>query len=153
MKKSARAKPEARLWRYLQKGLGGFVGVHLVRVENPLDPGTPDAFLTVRGRSIWLELKALSRVPKDTTLIKRLLRPAQVAWIARELAAGGHVYVILRAGRGGQAQTSVLATHQLPAFFFKQAVPYSTLISAAEVTWVGAVNFDHFSAFLGRRST
>lgn len=73
---------EKKFWAWLRPKLPG----HVIRIENSVGQGMPDANVCDGGREFWLELKyGHSEV---------LLRPHQYAWGMRRAAHGGHVFII-----------------------------------------------------------
>lgn len=51
------------------------------RIENLVDNGTPDSWISYGQGSLWAELKQLKRVP--VTKFKMPWRPGQLAWYKR----------------------------------------------------------------------
>lgn len=87
------AKPESRFWKRLKKQLPEG---HIVRVENPANPGTPDVNMCVQGVECWPELKQVKSLPKrpETPVFTGCLKPEQVLWHKLRSRAGGKSYII-----------------------------------------------------------
>lgn len=87
------AKPESLFWRKLKKKLPPG---HIIRVENPAHPGTPDVNLCVNGVESWPELKQVKAFPKreDTPVFTGALRPDQILWHFLRSRAGGRSYIV-----------------------------------------------------------
>jgi hypothetical protein len=87
------SKPETLFWKKLKKRLPSG---HIIRVENPAHPGTPDINGCIRGVEIWMELKQVPALPKrDTTpVFTGALRPEQVLWHTLRWKAGGRSYIV-----------------------------------------------------------
>lgn len=86
-------KPESRFWSRIKKK---FPTGHLIRVENPVLPGTPDVNFCWQGREIWFELKFEPGLPKrkETAVFTRALRPEQVLWLKTRSYYGGECYIL-----------------------------------------------------------
>jgi hypothetical protein len=95
-------KRERGLWRDIAPLLGTLGAV--VRVENPIGPGTPDVVYALRwqGRAAqgWLELKHEVAFParESTTFRIASLTKDQVLWQEAWGAAGERVLTLLRVG-------------------------------------------------------
>lgn len=88
-------KPEQRLWAWLRPKLAPYGRVS--RVENPLDPGMPDVSYCINGVEGWIELKVATWPARPDGIVGRgLIRPAQRAWWAKQLNAGGWTFILLR---------------------------------------------------------
>lgn len=89
-------KPEQRLYDTMKRNCAD--GVRLERVENGVNPGTPDVHAIREGRVRWLELKVVERPARPaTTLLKRnTLRVEQVAWHLSYTSCGGHSFIVVR---------------------------------------------------------
>jgi hypothetical protein len=88
---------ESSLWKMMKKSLAG-PGRDLVRVENPIAPGTPDVNYSINGTDGWVELKEIDRWPKRPGTPVRIphYTPQQRLWIRRRVLAGGRAFVLLR---------------------------------------------------------
>ena len=89
--------PEQLLWQRLRPFLVK-AGAHVSRIENALDPGTPDISYCLRGRERLLELKVALPPPKKLTLTSRVhvkIRREQKIWWTERHRAGGQVKVLL----------------------------------------------------------
>ena len=83
-------KPEQKLFQDLKKQLEkAKKQIHLVRVENLIEQGTPDLNCCYEGVEFWLELKA------DDGRIPRLSK-YQIAWHYRRHKAGGKSWILQR---------------------------------------------------------
>lgn len=75
-------KPEQKFYQWLR---GCFDPTFdWMRVENLVQPGTPDINVSRGGREVWIEAKV------DSLLIRK----EQFAWGIRRSAVGGHVYLV-----------------------------------------------------------
>ena len=68
---------------------------HILRVENPAGPGTPDLNLCIRGVESWVEFKRVKKLPKSpqTPVFTGCLEPHQVLWHFNRSRAGGRSYI------------------------------------------------------------
>ena len=83
-------KPEQKLFHDLKKQLEKVSKtVHLIRVENLIEQGTPDLNCCYEGVEFWLELKA------DDGRIPRLSK-YQIAWHYRRYKSGGRSFILQR---------------------------------------------------------
>ena len=87
------AKPETLFWKRLKKVLPSG---HIIRVENPAHPGTPDINGCIQGVEIWMELKQEKALPKRgaTPVFTGALRPEQILWHTLRWKAGGRSYIV-----------------------------------------------------------
>lgn len=87
---------ESAFWRTLKKKVPG----HVMRVENPCMPGTPDVNICQEGgRDFWVEVKDVDDWPKrPSTRVfgNEGLRPDQVLWIRARVKVGGEVYILAK---------------------------------------------------------
>lgn len=86
------ANPESRFWKKLKKQ---FEKGHVVRVENPANPGTPDVNACIDGVEFWSEQKQVPKLPKlpTTPVFTGCLRPEQVLWHILRNRAGGRTFI------------------------------------------------------------
>jgi len=86
------AQPESRFWKKLKKQ---FAKGHIVRVENPANPGTPDVNACIEGVEFWSEQKQVPKLPKQSTtpVFTGCLRPEQVLWHVLRHRAGGRTFI------------------------------------------------------------
>lgn len=92
-------QPEARFWGRIRKILSQ--KGHLSRIENLVDPGTPDTSFCFEGFEGFLELKYLPTLPpneRNSSLGSRGLRPSQILWIRQRIKHGGRVGVLVGIG-------------------------------------------------------
>jgi hypothetical protein len=93
---------EAALWDVVRENLAPFG--HFTRVENRVEPGTPDVNYALNGArgEGWIELKDESELPKRATTIVRIdhVTDVQRAWWRRRAATGAAVFVLVRLARG-----------------------------------------------------
>lgn len=72
---------------------------HIIRVENPLDPGMPDVNYCIEGVEGWLELKMAISCPKTKELrdctLRVSIRPVQPIWWQERLKVGGRVHILV----------------------------------------------------------
>ena len=87
------AKPETLFWKKLKKILPSG---HIIRVENPAHPGTPDVNGCIQGVEVWMELKQEKCLPKreTTPVFTGALRPEQILWHTLRHKAGGISYIV-----------------------------------------------------------
>lgn len=98
--------------------------VHAIRLENSASFGDPDVNACYDGVDFWLELKIESRR-------SFVIRPTQLAWIAKRLKAGArNVFIFTH-----DPDTGVLAVYD-PKFLFAPGV-ITALASALKVSTVG----------------
>jgi hypothetical protein len=86
-------KKETRFWQWLKPR---FPPGHLIRIENPAHPGTPDVNYCAGGFEVWIELKQCDELPKrETTSVfgESGLRVDQKLWIRQRVKYGGNVWV------------------------------------------------------------
>lgn len=77
---------ERQMWAKMRTPLNE--AGHAVSVESHMTTiGIPDVHYCIEGVSGWIELK------QTTTTKAPTVRPAQVQWITKEIAAGGTVFV------------------------------------------------------------
>lgn len=98
------SRSESGYWSTVDENLGPF-GL-LVRIENALDDGTPDAAYVLTApkpgslpASGWLELKAIDDYPKKPSSplrVPKLLRK-QVLFLEAWADAGGRAWLLLKA--------------------------------------------------------
>jgi len=82
------AKPEARLWQALRKGV---TDVHWTRIESWSSPGVPDLNCRALFGEFWIELK----VTKNNRI---KLSPHQIAWHLARSRVNGRSYILTREG-------------------------------------------------------
>jgi hypothetical protein len=97
---------------------------HCVRIENSASFGDPDTNVCYQGVEFWLELKIEAR---NTFII----RPTQLTWIAKRLAAGAKNVLILTY----EQATNIIRIYD-PKFLFAPGV-VTTLNSALKVSTIG----------------
>ncbi len=96
---------EKAMWAYLQPKLKGLI--HTERLTDRLIEGLPDVVWTRPGRTGFLELKYLDRLPKDPRVTPVLtygphgLQPAQAFWLNRWARHGGRAHILLRVESSG----------------------------------------------------
>lgn len=98
---------ESSLWMWLRSArydLGPFL--HMTRVENLVEDGTPDVEGCYDGDSFWCELKSVARPKRETTpcVTARHVRPRQVPWLAARWRAGGGSFFLIQVGEGHGAR-------------------------------------------------
>lgn len=84
---------EAKLWDFLRVRMPK--GIHYSRIESETSPGFPDVHYTLQGHSGTLELKSEPE-PKGAYPFADSMRKSQLDWITDEIAAGGHVTLVLQ---------------------------------------------------------
>lgn len=105
---------EASLWALVRDELGPYGD--LVRVENRVEPGTPDvnyAFHGGRGEG-WLELKDADAWPvRGGVLRMEHVTEVQRRWWLRRAGAGGQIWVLVRVARTYMLFRGEVAARQL----------------------------------------
>ncbi len=88
---------ESNLWKCV-RGLLRPLGVHLVPVENPKWPGTPDCNWCYKAVEGWMELKHVPKWPARDHTPLRLphFTVQQKLWIENRYRARGRVHVFLQ---------------------------------------------------------
>lgn len=94
---------ESRLWDYLRTHIDPETS-HVVRVENPVCPGTPDVSFANVHQEGWMELKDREMWPEDllhtAAFTKRDgLSINQKLWINERVKVGGCVWIVARVSR------------------------------------------------------
>lgn len=89
-------KPETIFWKKLRKKLPRGSHAHIIRVENPAHPGTPDVNMCINGVEVWPELKRVKDFPKgeDTPVFTGVMRAEQRLWHKERSKAGGRSYLV-----------------------------------------------------------
>lgn len=87
------AKSESKSWKKLK---GRLPSGHIMRVENPALPGTPDVNLCINGVEFWCELKHVHELPKqaETPVFRGCLKPEQILWHRLRHRAKGKSYIV-----------------------------------------------------------
>jgi len=112
-----------------------------VSVENGVGPGIPD----INYAEGWIECKWLRNWPKRPDTIVRLshpLMPNQKAWIARRVAHGGAVWVMLQCRREWLLFKGPVAIMSLGHFSHRD------LCSMAYHYWPNGLNVDELISTL-----
>lgn len=91
---------ERELWRWLRKANAIYPDLHLVRIENAVDCGTPDVAGCLMRRHFWIELKSVRKPVRASTLIRPGLSDAQIEWAEAHCRAWGRCSVLLQIGSG-----------------------------------------------------
>ena len=132
--------PEQLLWQRLRPFLKR-IGAHAVRVENALDPGTPDVNYCLAGHADWLELKVASPAPRRVnpgSIVHVGIRREQLVWWSERAGAGRQIKVLIEAP-GWPVRYLLLTSSAL--------LDYRTWASLTQrASWRG----DQFDAALGR---
>lgn len=104
---------ESRFWKLLREDI--LPSGHYSRIENEVDPGTPDVSFCVGGAEGFLELKYRPRYPRDPDapmLGDRYgVRPTQRVWIRKRLKAGGRVWFLVGVARDLYVAPGSLVDH------------------------------------------
>ena len=89
-------QPESRFWAKLRKKLPKGSKAHIMRVENPAHPGTPDVNMCINGVEVWPELKRVKALPKlpETPVFTGVMRAEQRLWHMMRAEAGGRSYLV-----------------------------------------------------------
>jgi len=92
---------ESALWEAFRKGLKLVSDVlHVTRIENSTELGTPDVNGCADGVEFWVELKVAKR-PKlvKTRVAVDHFTQEQRFWLFERHKAGGYVFLLLQCGR------------------------------------------------------
>lgn len=127
---------EDALWSRTREHLGP-LACRLVRVENPIDPGTPDVCYLIRRYPAhkqtepicgWLELKHVPAWPvrAATTFKIASLTLEQVNWATNWALAGGRISALLQV-----ANDLIVMDHRLLAQVFGGAHTRASLLASA----------------------
>lgn len=81
--------------------------MHLIRIENMVESGTPDVEGCYDGLSFWLELKSTKRPRFLKTPVRFPTRPEQIDWSLARLAAGGSAGFLLSVANGNGSARAV----------------------------------------------
>jgi hypothetical protein len=88
---------ESALWGWLSKAEKALRHeLHLIRVENSTERGTPDVEGCLNGNTFWLELKSAIRPANPKTPLDFPTRKEQIDWGKRRRDAGGRSGYLLR---------------------------------------------------------
>jgi hypothetical protein len=87
---------ESSLWKLIKNKYSKFG--HIIRVENPILPGTPDVNYCFDGLEGWIELKAIPHWPRRPKTLVRIdhYTLEQRLWARERSWAGGRVFMLLR---------------------------------------------------------
>ena len=91
---------EKNLWARAYRALRRRRGLHITRIENSADTGTPDVEGCYqapgwnKGEQFWWELKVGEITKKGT--VKVSFRPKQIPWLKKRWKAGGWAYAIIK---------------------------------------------------------
>lgn len=94
-------KPEQKLYDAMKRNLPAFTKVR--RVENPMDPGTPDVRLIyILKFERWVELKQTKRPKRPTTplMARTDFQQEQPAWHIEHNADGLTSFILIRDDMG-----------------------------------------------------
>jgi hypothetical protein len=99
---------ESTLWKWLSKT--PYPMLHMTRVENAIDEGTPDLEGCFDGTSFWCELKVADRPARLTTPIrtKSLVKQSQIDWLRDRWEAGGLAWMLVQVGTHYSARRYLL---------------------------------------------
>ena len=79
--------------------------IHLTRIENMVDEGTPDVEGSIDGRQVWIELKSCARPVKAKTPIHPKVRQSQSDWHhERSEAQCRTLFILVQVGDASQAK-------------------------------------------------
>lgn len=93
---------ESVFWQYIRKALPKN-NLHIMRVENLTNKGTPDINFCYKGVEGWIELKSKLTLPvKATTRVfgNKGLSSEQKVWLKNRFDCGGNVFVLCKAAKG-----------------------------------------------------
>jgi hypothetical protein len=100
---------EKSLWKWLEKAKLAFgPALHMERVENYLEKGTPDVEGCLNYGSFHIELKTSPRPSKPGTRIKPKYQDGQPEWHEKRIRAGGRVFSLVQVGSGAGASRYLL---------------------------------------------
>lgn len=99
---------ESSLWAWLSKDAHD--GLHMTRVENLIDEGTPDVEGCLKGPQFWCELKVADRPKRPTTRIrtKSPVGESQIEWLHARWLAGGLAWMLVQVGERHEARRYLL---------------------------------------------
>lgn len=89
---------ESDFWQWFKKGTDHVQGLHMRRVENMVENGTPDVDACFRGTCFKLELKHSTPTLKGLVRVK--YQPLQIPWLEKRRSCGGLAFVFLKTGSG-----------------------------------------------------
>ena len=117
---------EYNLWRWLRQTNTLGQDLHMMRIENAIERGTPDVYGCYMGWHFWLELKVADRPVRSKTPVRIQYRAGQEDWHIRHRAACGNSYVLLQVERSRFLIPS--------AFAFDAPVPLDALAERSLVS-------------------
>ena len=74
--------------------------LHMSRIENMLEAGTPDVEGCYRGHSFWMELKSAKRPRFPQTPVRFPTRDEQIEWLQCRVDTGGAASFLLSVNTG-----------------------------------------------------
>lgn len=91
---------EKGLWKWLATARAAFgTAMHLERVENAVNSGTPDVAGCLAGRHFWVELKTCDMPARPDTPVRAGVRVEQRDWHLSAYAAGSLMtYFLIQIG-------------------------------------------------------
>lgn len=109
---------------------------HVVRVENPADPGTPDVNWCMDGIEGWVELKQAKNWPKkkDTDLNIKHFSTKQKVWLTKRSFSGGRIHLLLK------VSTDWLLFKGIDAAKHLNSSTKEELFEIAQATWSNGLN-------------
>lgn len=135
---------ERSLWKTLDRNMKEYWEAE--RVENPVGPGTPDLYVTMKanGNMHWIELKHVHGYPKRATTIVDVdhFTPQQRSFIRRHSRIGANVWVLI------QIHRDYFLFHGMNALKVGKLTREGYFIHA-DYKWSGKIDYDRFrSVFL-----
>lgn len=88
---------EKNLWAWLYKGVRYTKGLHITRIENGADTGTPDVEGCYLGNQFWIELK-VGELQKNGN-VKLRYEPKQIPWLKKRWKCGGWAWTLIKVER------------------------------------------------------
>lgn len=90
-------KPEARLWNYLKRKIGGKWAADRIEVNDR--SGVPDVNFSLDGVGGWIELKAVKMPKRDRTHVKFAhFTPSQRTWLINRSRFDNRIFLVARIG-------------------------------------------------------
>lgn len=92
---------ESNLWRAVaDEFVRCAPGVHIQRIENAVDTGTPDVEYCHEGRQGWIELKVAKKPARAATPVRiRHFSKEQRLWHRDRVKSGGRSFILVQVER------------------------------------------------------
>ncbi len=131
---------EAQFWRTVRRNLPP--GAHFERMENLVAIGTPDVNFCWDGVNGWIELKYVSRWPKQdfNIITERLWKMEQRLWALRRIRAGGKCFLFVQVER----EYLLFDSDILNTPLVLETCSKEKLISIALAYWINSIDVGEF---------